>query len=212
MTEEDVIRRRLLIDGDGTGDDRRLNLLLKSFIKWSNTPEPCPDDDVQLDRMLAQLAQSELALKKSRLGANTSQSELDNYETLSMSIKQRLETAKTGIEESKEAFARAREVRKNRMEYNAMAGVILQQPDRKEMLEKLEQIKTELAELENKRHELDEKLELRRKRLHLLNVAITDFTEDTSMDLHVSAPTGDTDISLEPFDMEDEEEQAMNQE
>jgi hypothetical protein len=38
---EDVIRRRLLIDGDGTGDDRRLNVLLKSFIKWCNaTNEP----------------------------------------------------------------------------------------------------------------------------------------------------------------------------
>jgi hypothetical protein len=32
------------------------------------------------------------------------------------------------------------------------------------------------------------------------------------MEQNVAAPTGDTDISLEPFDMEDEEEQAMNQE
>lgn len=36
---ETVIKRRLLIDGDGTGDDRRLNVLLKSFIKWSNTKD-----------------------------------------------------------------------------------------------------------------------------------------------------------------------------
>lgn len=36
---EDVIRRRLLIDGDGTGDDRRLNVLVKSFIKWVNTAD-----------------------------------------------------------------------------------------------------------------------------------------------------------------------------
>lgn len=34
---ETVIKRRLLIDGDGTGDDRRLNVLMRSFIKWSNT-------------------------------------------------------------------------------------------------------------------------------------------------------------------------------
>lgn len=34
---EDVIQRRLLIDGDGTGDDRRLNLLQKSFIKWASS-------------------------------------------------------------------------------------------------------------------------------------------------------------------------------
>ena len=32
-TEEDVMKMRLLIDGDGTGDDRRLNMLLKALIK-----------------------------------------------------------------------------------------------------------------------------------------------------------------------------------
>lgn len=37
VSTEEVIKRRLLIDGDGTGDDRRLNLLVKSFIKWVNT-------------------------------------------------------------------------------------------------------------------------------------------------------------------------------
>ena len=41
---EDVIRRRLLIDGDGTGDDRRLNVLLKSFIKWCNAANEPPGE------------------------------------------------------------------------------------------------------------------------------------------------------------------------
>jgi hypothetical protein len=41
---EDVIRRRLLIDGDGTGDDRRLNVLLKSFIKWCNASNEPPGE------------------------------------------------------------------------------------------------------------------------------------------------------------------------
>ena len=31
-TEEDVMKMRLLIDGDGTGDDRRLNMLLKAVL------------------------------------------------------------------------------------------------------------------------------------------------------------------------------------
>lgn len=34
---DEVIRKRLLIDGDGAGDDRRINLLVKSFIKWCNS-------------------------------------------------------------------------------------------------------------------------------------------------------------------------------
>ena len=38
-TEEDVMKMRLLVDGDGTGDDRRLNMMLKALIKWCNAEE-----------------------------------------------------------------------------------------------------------------------------------------------------------------------------
>lgn len=34
---EEIIKQRLLIDGDGTGEDRRLNMLLKQFLKWANS-------------------------------------------------------------------------------------------------------------------------------------------------------------------------------
>lgn len=37
FSSDEVIRKRLLIDGDGAGDDRRINLLVKSFIKWCNS-------------------------------------------------------------------------------------------------------------------------------------------------------------------------------
>uniref|UniRef100_A0A8C0D4V7 THO complex subunit 7 homolog n=1 Tax=Balaenoptera musculus TaxID=9771 RepID=A0A8C0D4V7_BALMU len=37
VTDNEVIRKRLLTDGDGAGDDRRINLLVKSFIKWCNS-------------------------------------------------------------------------------------------------------------------------------------------------------------------------------
>lgn len=44
---EDVIRRRLLIDGDGTGDDRRLNVLLKTLIKWCNSTDEKHEDRLE---------------------------------------------------------------------------------------------------------------------------------------------------------------------
>lgn len=31
---DEVMKRKLLIDGDGIGDDRRINLSLKAFVKW----------------------------------------------------------------------------------------------------------------------------------------------------------------------------------
>ncbi|XP_008474143.1 G2/mitotic-specific cyclin-B3-like [Diaphorina citri] len=66
LINEEVIRRRLLIDGDGTGDDRRLNLLLKSILKYCNSPDDTPEEkQVNVDRMLLQLTQCEHAFEKS---------------------------------------------------------------------------------------------------------------------------------------------------
>jgi len=37
---DDVIRKRLLFDAEGTsGDDRRINTLLKTFMRWCNAKE-----------------------------------------------------------------------------------------------------------------------------------------------------------------------------
>jgi len=36
---DDIIRRKLLIEGDGGNDDRRINSLLKTFIKWCQSSE-----------------------------------------------------------------------------------------------------------------------------------------------------------------------------
>ncbi len=32
---EEAIRRRLLADGEGTGDDKRISTLQKTFLKWA---------------------------------------------------------------------------------------------------------------------------------------------------------------------------------
>ena len=31
--DEEIIRKRLLLDGEGAGDDRKLTMILKSFLK-----------------------------------------------------------------------------------------------------------------------------------------------------------------------------------
>lgn len=38
LTEE-IIRRRLMIDGDGTGDARIMMMFMKQFIKWCSTDD-----------------------------------------------------------------------------------------------------------------------------------------------------------------------------
>lgn len=141
---EEVIRRRLLIDGDGIGDDRRLNVLLKSFIKWVNNPDT---DHILHERMLSQLSQCEFAQKKSRLVSNMSQEELKNYENLSSEIDVEIEEAKKSIETTKVELQEAKQVRKNRIEYDVLAKVINEQPDRLDTDVKLATLQKELGKL-----------------------------------------------------------------
>ena len=141
---EEVIRRRLLIDGDGIGDDRRLNVLLKSFIKWVNNPET---DHVLHERMISQLAQCEFAQRKSRLVSNMSEEELKNYENLASEIDLEIEEAKKNIETTKVELQEAKQVRKNRIEYDVLAKVINEQPERLDTDVKLSTLQKELATL-----------------------------------------------------------------
>ena len=38
VTEDDVIRKRLLMDGEGSGEEKRVVNLLKTFVKWVKEP------------------------------------------------------------------------------------------------------------------------------------------------------------------------------
>lgn len=165
MSDEEVIRRRLLIDGDGTGDDRRINMLLKSFIKWANSPDV---DNTLHERMLSQLAQCEFAQRKSRLVSGMSQEELKSYEQLSQEIEIQIEEAKRDIEKTKTELQDAKRVRKNRIEYDVLAKVINEQPDRVQTNLKLATLREELGKLKEKSEQLEHKLEMRRKQFHVL--------------------------------------------
>lgn len=119
-------------------------MLLKSFIKWINSPDV---DNTLHERMLSQLAQCEFAQKKSRLVSNMSQEELQSYEQLSKEIEVQIEKAKEDIEKTKAELQDAKRVRKNRIEYDVLAKVISEQPDRLDTDTKLATLRQELDSL-----------------------------------------------------------------
>lgn len=200
MSDEEVIRRRLLIDGDGTGDDRRINMLLKSFIKWINSSDV---DNTLHERMLSQLAQCEFAQKKSRLVSNMSREELDSYEKLSKEIEIQIEEAKEDIEKTKIELQEAKRVRKNRIEYDVLAKVINEQPDRMETDIKLATLQQELATLKDKSEQLEHKLEMRRKQFHVLISSIhslqgmLDKCDEEIIDMSLENDTEDTNVQMQ---------------
>lgn len=120
------------------------------------------------DKLQAQLAQCEFAVTKSQLSSQMIASELENYEKLSHVIEKGVDNAKDHIESSKLELKHAKTIRKNRMEYDLLAKVINEQPDRKQTEEKLAKLKKELSSLEQSKEQVEKKIDLRRKQFHVL--------------------------------------------
>ncbi|XP_070507665.1 THO complex subunit 7 homolog [Chironomus tepperi] len=157
--EEHIIKRRLQIDGEGVGDDRRINLLLKTFIKW------CHEDTVEdISMPLAtQLALSEFAIQKSELSEQMIDAELKNYKKVSDVIAEKIDRVKDEIEESKKHLVTAKEIRRNKLEYSSLARFIKEQPDRKEIIKKHEDLKAELVKQNEEYQKINKALENKRK-------------------------------------------------
>uniref|UniRef100_A0A336K0Z9 CSON009943 protein n=1 Tax=Culicoides sonorensis TaxID=179676 RepID=A0A336K0Z9_CULSO len=208
MTDEDVIRRRLLIDADGTGDDRRLNVLMKSFIRWCNTTDTPENTEVMHDRMLAQIAQCEFVMKKSHFSSQIMTHELKNYEKISETIASGIENVKEQIDQNKENLLIAKQIRRNRMEYDSLAKIINQQPDRQNTIAKLNALKEELEQLEGKSANLEKKLEKRQKDFTVLMRAVVELQKelsDSSGDEEEEEGTMETSSSEEGEDHDNDE-------
>ena len=207
-SEDDVMKMRLLIDGDGTGDDRRLNMLLKALIKWCCSEDDRNTIEVQYQRMLTQLAGIEWNMTKSRMAAAMNQAEPENHEVLHQKVESGITEAREEIEGTKADLAEAKRVRKNRMEYDALAKVITTHPVRETSEARIEALRQEQKQLEEREVKLDQKLDIRKKQFHVLVSAIHQMqdlldndednckTEDISKDSNLSQGSDESDIEI----------------
>jgi len=160
---------RLLVDGDGLGDDRRLNMLLKALVKWCSSENEDPSSCEQsYQRMLTQLSSIEWSMAKSRQAEAMNNAEQKQYGKVHSKVEEGIIKAKAEIEETKQELVEAKLLRKNRMEYDALAKVIQSHPDRDSSTTRLETVREELGQLEEREKQLQEKLETRKKQFHLL--------------------------------------------
>lgn len=114
-------------------------------------------------------------MKKSDFSARVMEQELKNYATISDTIEAGIETAKTQITQSKQNLVLAKKIRKNRMEYDVLAKIISQQPDRKNTIKELETLKQEMDQLQEKKAVLERKLETKKKDFTVLMRSIVEL-------------------------------------
>lgn len=223
-SDEAVVRTRLLLDGDVTGDDRRLNNLCKmvrklvffskinsflffQFLKWTSTKDYSDsekareEDKKQFSRLMASMAQCEWTESKSKMVQEMNRKEAENYQLLFDNIKTEITKAEVEIRETKEELISARKIRKNRMEYDALAKVINENPDRATQGLKIEEIKSELEKLKETEAALEDKLESRKKQFHVLVQSIHNLqqllNEDNEIGTNFEPENGDETKSSE---------------
>jgi len=168
-SDDDVIRKRLMVDGDGGGDERRLTALLKLYMKWCGTADA---DHLTHQKMLSFLTQSECALTKASYVYEMNRQQMEKYKKIESEIGECVEVANREIESCKAELEKAKLVRKNRQQYDVMAEVVLQHPDRVETEKKIVDCQEELKEMRQIEQQQIEKLNTRKKQCHALLTSI----------------------------------------
>ena len=83
-------------------------------------------------------------------------------------IQSKLKEAESDIAEAKSELEQARLVRRNRMEYDAVAKTIQAYPSREESGKNIVEVTAHLERLKEEEEELDTKLQQRKKQFHVL--------------------------------------------
>ncbi|XP_064102397.1 THO complex subunit 7 homolog [Macrobrachium nipponense] len=196
MGDEDIIRRRLMIDGDGTGDVRQLMMFMKAFIKWCGSDDTSQESQNQYDRLLTQLAGIEHSSLKWKGIIDMNELEIKHYDGLREETSKNVKKACVAIEDAKQELEEARQVRRNRLEYDALAKLIKEHPPRSDTADKLTLLNQQLQSLKAKRDSLEEKLSLRRKQLHVLVTSLYQLKQTLHDD---STPVHDADAGKRPL-------------
>ncbi|CRK91811.1 CLUMA_CG005436, isoform A [Clunio marinus] len=190
IDDEQIIKRRLQIDGEGVGDDRKINLLLKTYTKWCTTPSSVDNNDAH-DRILTQLSQCEFSVLKSDISEHMMDEEMKNYKKISDNIAERIEQIRDQIEQSKDLLEKAKEIRRNKLEYLSLARLINQEPERVEVVAKYQELQEELLTQNEHFLKASQVLENRRKDFAAFMFLTKELLRDCNFDVDNSTETND---------------------
>ncbi|GFY68512.1 THO complex subunit 7 homolog [Trichonephila inaurata madagascariensis] len=178
ISDDEVFRRKLLMDGDGMGDERRLTHLLRSFLNWCDNKHESEEQIILgYEGLVTSLENCELLMSKSYQAQLANKREIQNYEELECQIKKKIALMQDTILKKKEELKEAKKIREQKQKYDALAKIIVKLPDRKETEIKLKALNEEIKGLGESKKQLESKLETRHKELGVLLSAAATLKE-----------------------------------
>lgn len=188
--DDEIIKKKLLIDGDGIGDDKRINVFLRNFIRWCDQKPTVDDNDkvnyeeenLNYERLIATIGQCDHALNKSTLIQEMNQFEMNYYDDLAEKIQQTIEQTQTKIETLKSDLEDAKIVKKNKLVYDDHVDTIFQHPARQETSKLIEQINNDIQRLNEIKAQLEMNFELKRKQFQQLINSLKELDASLNQD------------------------------
>uniref|UniRef100_A0A1I8IWR3 THO complex subunit 7 n=2 Tax=Macrostomum lignano TaxID=282301 RepID=A0A1I8IWR3_9PLAT len=209
VTEEEVIKRRLLVEGDSGREDKKLQYATRQLAAWLEAA-PAPAKDGQtLQQLLVHVAQLEAAMGRAARAEEVNRTEQQHYRALGDQVAEEIQAAEARIVQLQSELETAMQCRRNRQEYDTQAGVILGHPDRASSEARLAEMGARLASLRQTDRRLGARLEARRRQCRLLAAALRDFSSAAAFEEDEGGESGDaTDLEVEPPDASVEPEEA----
>lgn len=132
------------------------------------------------------------------------QVEMNNYQQLHHKIEKGIQESQKKITDLKNELLQAKVVRKNKQEYDALAEIIMENPDRKNTLMQLNKLEQEIENLQQIKENLKKTLESRSKQFQVLISSAHELQKMLSQDddpqLHSQI---DQIMNPDPWDEED---------
>ncbi|KAF7260638.1 hypothetical protein EG68_01880 [Paragonimus skrjabini miyazakii] len=210
VSDDEIIKRKLLVEGESGNDDRRLTLLLKNYLRWVASDDVGDVGFETFQALIGSVNQCENAMEQSALVLSMNQEQLNQYSELFKKIKTDMENAKVRMDECKEELRTAKIIRKNRREYDSLAKIIAEHPERDVTLEKCQKLKSQLQRLQELDKEYDRKIALRKKQFHLFLFALNGMQKLIEEDESLSPVATEDPATNSPDDVSTEEGTRMD--
>lgn len=108
--------------------------------------------------------------------------EMKNYKKVSDNIAERIELVRDQIDLSKTQLVKAKEIRRNKLEYSSLARLIKEEPDRQEIVKKHELLNEELLKQNEQFQKVNNVLENRRKDFKSFMLITRELLKDCNME------------------------------
>lgn len=171
MSDEPIIKRKLLLDGDGTGEDKRILAFLRLLPKWILNDDTGSFSETTLNKLLAQLG----TIVTNKIKCNYSRKSIDKqakkFKILQTTYQENIKIIRDDIENQRNLLKRAKTVKKNRIEYDLLLAMVNKQPSRKEMGQKIECLEVEINKLQKEKENLNQRVDAKVKQCYVLSTS-----------------------------------------